>query len=186
MKGYAIITREEVMVLSSTNDDKIHQPHDKRFKILLSNPKRFLDFLKDCVNMPWVGHLDKNTLKKSENSFILQDFKEKEADIVYEAMLNGNKIILYILLEHQSKVDYRMPYRLALYQNEIMRYYYNNSSPEIREAKGFKFPPVFSVVLFTGSDEWNVSLRIRDMFENAELFGDYVLNFEYLLLDAKG
>jgi len=53
------------MVLSNTNDDKIYQPHDKRFKILLSNPKRFFDFLKDCVNMPWVEYLDKNTLKKS-------------------------------------------------------------------------------------------------------------------------
>ena len=178
--------KEEVIVLNKTDEDRIHHPHDKKFKILLSNPKRFLNFLKDCVDMPWVEHLDENMLRKSEKSFILQDFKEKEADIVYEAELNGNKIVMYILLEHQSKVDYRMPYRLLLYQNEIIRDYYNNSEPEIRETKNFKFPPIFSIVLFTVSTEWNVPLQIRDMFENAELFGNYVMNFEYLLLDTKG
>ena len=175
-----------MIVLNNKTDDSIHHPHDKRFKILLSNPKRFLDFLNDCVKLPWVKHLDESMLRKSEKSFILQDFKEKEADIVYEATLNGNKIVLYILLEHQSKVDYRMPYRLSLYQNEIMRHYYNNSAPEIRETKDFKFPPIFSIVLFTGSSEWDVPLQIRRMFEGEELFGNYVMNFEYLLLNAKG
>ena len=105
---------------------------------------------------------------------------------MYEAKLNGNSIIFYILLEHQSSVDYRMPYRLVLYEAEILRYCYNNTDPKKRDTKDFKFPVIFPLVLYTGSGEWTVPLQVRDMFENPEIFGDYVLGFKYLLLDAKG
>ena len=46
------------MKLSYENEDKIDKPHDKRFKALLSNEKRFLNFLKDCVKQPWVEQLN--------------------------------------------------------------------------------------------------------------------------------
>ena len=172
--------------MNNSNDNKIDKPHDKRFKELLSNKKRFLSLLKDCVKQPWVDKIDESMLRKSENSFILQDFSEKEADVVYEAVLDGNKIVFYVLLEHQSRVDYQMPYRLLLYITEILRHYYNNTEPKEREIKEFKFPVVFPIVLFTGSEKWTVPLELKDIFENSEQFGDYVLNFKYLLLDAKG
>ena len=68
-------------------------PHDKRHKELLSNKKSLLSLLRDCVMEPWVHDLDEDSIIKTNNSFILQDFSEKEADIVYEATLNGNKVI---------------------------------------------------------------------------------------------
>lgn len=39
---------------------------------------------------------------------ILEDFKEEEADLIYKANIEGRDIIFYILLELQSKVDFRM------------------------------------------------------------------------------
>ena len=56
-------------------------PHDKRHKELFSNKKSFLSLLKDCVKEPWAYELDEDNLVKSNKSFILQDFSEKEADI---------------------------------------------------------------------------------------------------------
>jgi len=161
-------------------------PHDKRHKELLSNKKSFLSLLRDCVKEPWVYELDEDSITQTNNSFILQDFSEKEADIVYEATLNGNKVIFYILLELQSKVDYRMPYRLLLYIVEILRHYYNHSDPNERDNKDFKFPVVFPIVFFSGKDTWTVPFNLRDMFSNHGVFGNYVLNFEYMLVNAKG
>ena len=74
---------------------------------------------------------------------------------------------------------------LVLYETEILRYYYNNADPKKRDTKDFKFPVIFPLVLYTGSVEWTVPLQVKDMFENPEIFGEYVLNFNYLLLDAK-
>jgi len=161
-------------------------PHDKRHKELLSNKKSFLSLLRDCVKEPWVYELDEDSITKTNNSFILQDFSEKEADVVYEATLNGRKIIFYILLELQSRVDYRMPYRLLLYIVEILRYYYNHADVNERDNKDFKFPVVFPIVFFSGKDTWTVPLNLREMFSDYETFGDYVLNFEYMLVNAKG
>ena len=52
--------------------------------------------------------------------------------------------------------------------------------------KDFKFPVVFPMVFFSGKDTWTVPLNIKEMFSDYEIFGDYVLNFEYMLVNAKG
>jgi GDP-D-mannose dehydratase len=172
--------------INNEGEDLLDNPHDKRYKELFSNKKSFLSLLRDCVKEPWVADLDESSVSKSENSFILQDFSEKEADIVYEAAVNGKKVIFYILLELQSEVDYRMPYRLLLYITEILRHYFNHADVNERNRKDFKFPVVFPIVFFNGSDKWTVPHDIRDMFADYEDFGDYVLNFQYALVDAKG
>ena len=161
-------------------------PHDKMHKEMLSNKGSFLGLLRDCVKKPWVYELDEDSIIKTNNSFILQDFSEKEADIVYEATLNGRIIVFYILLELQSSVDYRMPYRLLLYIVEILRYYYNHADAKERDTKDFKFPVVFPIVFYSGSDTWTVPLKGKEMFADHETFRDYVLNFEYMLVNAKG
>ncbi len=68
-------------------------PHDKRYKELFSNKKSFLSLLKDCVKEPWVKDIDEDSITKTNDSFILQDFSEKEADIVYEAKINGSTVV---------------------------------------------------------------------------------------------
>ena len=161
-------------------------PHDKRHKALLSNKKSFISLLRDCINEPWAYELDEDSITKTENSFILQDFSEKEADIVYEATLNGRKVIFYILLELQSTVDHRMPYRLMLYIVEILRHHYNHADVNERDNKDFKFPVVLPIVFYSGKDTWTVPLNLCNMFSGHEAFGSYALDFKYMLVDAKG
>jgi len=50
--------------------------------------------------------------------------------------------------------------------------------------KEFKFPVVFLLDLFTGSEKWTAPLQLKDMFENPKQLGEYVVDFKYLLLDA--
>ena len=163
-------------------------PHDTRLKELFKNKDAFISLLKDCIKAEWINDLDEDSLKPSNHSFILQDFKKKEADIVYEATLNNGKekVIFYVLLELQRKVDYRMPYRLLLYIVEILRYYYNNADVNARKRKNFKFPAVFSIIFFNGSQKWNVPLNLKEMFDGHKRFGNYLINFNYALVDVKG
>ncbi|MDR2971354.1 MAG: Rpn family recombination-promoting nuclease/putative transposase, partial [Bacteroidales bacterium] len=165
-----------------SNNKKTNDPHDTRLKELFRNKKAFISLLKDCVKEDWINDLDEDSLRLSNTSYILQDFKKKEADIVYEATLNNGKqrVVFYLLLEIQSEVDYRMPYRLLLYIVEILRFYYNNSDANERESKDIKFPAVFPIVFFSGKDTWTVPLNIKDMFDSPLDFGDYILNFNYM------
>ena len=177
-----------------SDSKKTDDPHDKRLKELFGNKEAFISFLKDCVKADWIDDLDEDSLKPSNHSFILQDFRKKEADVVYEATLrskapynNGKeRVIFYVLLENQRKVDFRMPYRLLLYIVEILRYYYNHSDVEARKRKDFKFPAVFPIVFFNGGQEWTVPLNLKEMFCGYERFGGSLINFNYALVDAKG
>jgi predicted transposase/invertase (TIGR01784 family) len=183
---YILAGWKGIIRLDTAKDRNIENPHDKRFKELFSDKKSFLSLLRDCVKEDWGKDINEDSLKKSENSFILQDFSEQEADIVYEAFLDGQKVVFYILLELQSSVDYRMPYRLLLYIVEILRYYYNHADTKERKTKDFKFPAVFPIVFYSGGKSWTVPIHLNEMFDGYKRFGRHVLNFDYVLLDAKG
>ena len=87
--------------------EPIHNPYDIRLKELFSNKRSFLSLLRDCLGADWAMEINEETLTKTEHSFILQDFSEKEADVVYQGTISGEEAIFYVLLELQSAVDYR-------------------------------------------------------------------------------
>jgi len=162
-------------------------PHDTRLKELFGNKEAFLSFLRDCVKAAWVEDIDPNSLKPIPKSFVLQDFRKKEADILYEAKLKsgGETIFFYVLLENQSRVDYRMAYRLLLYIVEILRDWYNHADEKERQRKNFKFPAVVPLVFHTGRGKWTAATSLREMFSGHRRFGDSLLNFKYTVVDAK-
>lgn len=100
-------------------DQNVHHPHDKGYKYLLSSKKTFIELVRSFIHRDWVQYIDENRLIKLDKSYILPDFSEKEADLVYQLKLEEHDIIFYILLELQSTVDHQMPYRLLLYQIEM-------------------------------------------------------------------
>jgi hypothetical protein len=57
---------------------------------------------------------------------------------------------IYLLLEMQSSVDFRMPYRLLLYQVEIWRYLLQNEEDALSNRKTFQLPPIIPIVLYNG------------------------------------
>ena len=170
------------------NDEKTtDNPHDTRMKELFHDRKAFISLLKDLVKADWMSDVDESSLKRSPNTYILPDFSDKEADVVYEGKLkkSGETVIFYVLLENQSAVDYRMPYRLLLYIVEILRDYYNHADEKARRRRDFKFPAVIPLVFYTGRRRWTVPLTLRDMFAEHEHFGDALINFNYSLIDIK-
>lgn len=81
--------------------DVPYHVHDKGYKELLSNKKAFLGLLKTFVHEKWTENLEEDDLIRVEKSYILQDFSEKEADIVYQVKSGTDNIIFYCLLELQ-------------------------------------------------------------------------------------
>ncbi len=80
-----------------------------------------MQLLRSFVDKSWVSSIDEDSVEYINKSFILQDFKGKEADIVYRVKIDGREVFFYILLELQSTVDFQMPYRLLQYMLEIWR-----------------------------------------------------------------
>lgn len=107
-----------------------------------------------------------------------------ESDIVYTAKIGDTEAIFYILIEFQSRTDYRMPLRLLFYMCEILREYSKNQNHN-KNDKNIRIPAVIPIVLYNGKEVWDVPTESRRIFYNEEKFDSGVLNFTYDILDDK-
>ncbi|CAH8715522.1 Rpn family recombination-promoting nuclease/putative transposase [Paenibacillus thiaminolyticus] len=162
----------------------VHQRHDTSYRFLLSSKKLFVELLRSFVQKEWVERIDETNVQEIPHSFVLQDFKRKEADLVYRVKLNGQDVVFYLLLEMQSKVDFLMPYRLLLYQVEIWRYLMKDQEKAKGKPKTFRLPPIVPIVLYNGKRRWTASRQFRQLLTNETMFGSELLNFEYVLIDV--
>jgi len=174
---WVLETDSEYNVISFNNK------HDKGYKYLFSTKRVFLQLLKSFLRQSWVHKIDESSLERIDKSFILQDFKGKEADIIYKVRIDENEVFFYILLELQSTVDYQMPYRLLQYMLEIWRTILKDTEGKANKRKDFKLPPIIPCVLYNGRYNWTAPLSFKEIVVANELFGDNILNFNYMLFD---
>ena len=95
------------------NKSKIDKEHDKIIKRVFEKKKEAARFISKVIGIEIEGE----ELISAKNSFVTTELKYREADIVYK--IKGMNVV--ILIEHQTRVDYRMSYRILNYQVEIMR-----------------------------------------------------------------
>ena len=115
-------------------------------------------------------------IEKYTSSFVSKIFQNREADIVYKYK-NKN---IFFLIEHQTKIDYSMPYRILEYEIEIMK-----SAIDIRKIKNkeYKLPLVIPIVLYTGKKKWDAK---RYLEESQETLDDVKIKAgNYNLVDIK-
>lgn len=165
------------------NVESIHHEHDKAYKYLLSVNRIFVELLQSFVAKDWVDRIDERHLTKVDKSYILQDFREKEADIVYRMRLQDRQVIFYVLMELQSSVDFQMPYRLLQYMMEVWRDVLKNTDGAEAARKGFKLPAIVPIVLYNGESSWTVCRRFRETLDGEEWFGNELPDFQYILID---
>jgi predicted transposase/invertase (TIGR01784 family) len=168
----------------STKHSKINNPHDNGYKHLLYSKKAFMELIKSFIKPGWAEQIDEASLVRIDKAFILQDFKNKEADVVYRARLKDRDVIFYVLLELQSQVDYLIPYRLLLYMTEVWRDFLKNRSKKDRERKSFRLPVIVPIVLYNHKGKWTVPLNFKETLAGSDLFGNQAINFKYLLINV--
>ena len=164
----------------------VHQPNDKGYKVILSHKETFVELLRSFVNEAWVHEIDKDDLTLVNKSFILKDYQEKEADIVYKLKIKGKEVYVYILLELQSVVDFTMPFRLLLYMTEIWRQIFSTTNEKERERKNYRLPAIVPMILYNGANGWTAKTSFKEMQEGYELFHNHVLDFNYVLFNVNG
>lgn len=163
---------------------KSHNIHDKGYKALLRNKKVFLELIKTFATQDWISDLDEEHLIAVEKSFIPKDFRERKADILYRLQKNDLDIYFYILLELQSTVDFSMPIRLMSYICEIWRMELKNTPKDKIELKDFRLPAIVPMVLYNGESLWTAKSDFKQAQAGYEHFGEYLVNFKYVLFDV--
>ena len=163
---------DEPYYLGNEVDEKIqiNNKHDKCFRDILSDKSEITNFLKHFIN-------PENTIKTEDiepynTSFITSKYQNREADIVYKVKEKN----AFILIEHQSKIDKKMPHRLLEYYTEILR------TNKIKDEE--EMPIVVPIVIYTGSDKWNTNGYISEKQAKLEGYKEGRLDIKYNLVQA--
>ena len=153
------------------NKSKIDKEHDKIIKRVFQSKEEAARFISKVIG----SKIEPSDLIVSQNSFVTSELKYREADIVYK-IKNKNVVIL---IEHQTRVDYRMAYRILNYQIEIMRANeVENPKKEDKECL------VIPIVLYTGKEKWTAKNYIKEIQER--LFEEKIINTGEMELGTLG
>ena len=127
-------------------ENKINQKHDKIFRTILDKKENVVLIIKKAVD----AKVKSDDIEKYKDSFINKIFQNREADIVYKLKEKN----IFFLIEHQTKIDYSMPFRILEYEVGIMK---SAIDMDKINTKGYKLPLVIPIVLYTGGRKWNAA-----------------------------
>ena len=161
-----------------------NNPHDKGYKRIFSIKKNFLDFIKKYVGFEWMMCLTENDLELIDKEYVTDQFDTYESDLVYKVHTNNGDIYLFFLFELQSYNDFTMPFRLLVYMTAIWLDYFKNCDKDERRRKGYRLPAIMPIVLHNGEQSWTASHSFKNMIRHADLFGKYIVDFEYILVSV--
>lgn len=149
--------------------------HDSGYKKLFSNHTFARDLLIHFVEEPWVHLLDFERATIVNKSFITDQYKETEADLIYQFPVKGtNKFVyVYLLIEFQSTVDHFMVVRVGHYIHSLYLEYRDNTE------KVKLLPQLFPIVLYNGTDRWTAPTVLSELIEQAVDFGDFGVATRY-------
>ena len=167
------------------NEKEPNQKHDEGYKAILSDKESFLYFLKEHIAEPWTANISIDDMTRVNKSFITDEYKLLDSDLIYKLKIDNSDVYFYVLVELQSQVDFTMPFRLLKYIVALLNEIFHDMDENVRARKDFKLPAIVPIILYNGDDKWTVARRFREYTKNAEIFGDSIIDFGYLLLDVK-
>ena len=140
--------------------DELDHPHDKLFRAVFSDVAEAAALLRTALPAELREGMDWETLKLLEGTFLDDALRESESDLLYEVAHgdDGERVWLYVLLEHQSTPDPWMRFRLLRYCCRIWE-------GGIRDGAGEReLRPIVPLVFYQGSRRWTHSTEFADLF----------------------
>jgi hypothetical protein len=154
--------------------------HDHSYKDLFSHRELVRDLLLGCVREDWLQQADLSTLEAVKGSFITDDLREREDDIIWRLRWGGNWLYVYLLIEFQSSIDRYMAVRIANYVTLL----YQDLIAQRQLAADGRLPPVLPIVLYNSDPRWSAAVELAELIAPVPGGLDaYRPSARYLLLD---
>ena len=154
--------------------------HDSSYKFLFSNPELVRDLIMGFIPDDWLQSLDYSTLEKVPGSYITEDFKQREDDIVWRVKVGGAWVYLYLLLEFQSSVDKYMALRMMVYIGLL----YQDLIKRKEVLADGRLPPILPIVLYNGKQRWTSVTDVAELIPVVPgLVEQFKPRLKYLLID---
>ncbi len=133
--------------------------HDQSYKLLFSHPEMVADLLRGFVREDWVQHLDFDSLEKVSGTYVADDLREREDDVIWKVRWGQDWLYVYLLIEFQSTVDRYMAVRILVYLGLL----YQDLVRTGNLAAEGRLPPVLPIVLYNGNRRWDAPVDVADL-----------------------
>ncbi|HZI76238.1 MAG TPA: Rpn family recombination-promoting nuclease/putative transposase [Gemmatimonadales bacterium] len=133
--------------------------HDNGYKLLFSHAETVADFLRGFVKEDWVRELDLSTLERVDGTYVSDDLRSRESDVVWRVSWRGRPLYIYLLLEFQSTVDRYMAVRVMTYLGLL----YQDLIRQRTLPPSGLLPPVFLAGLYNGERAWQAPFDVADL-----------------------
>ncbi|MEN9865815.1 MAG: hypothetical protein RL748_1405 [Pseudomonadota bacterium] len=154
--------------------------HDSGYKLIFGNAEMIRDLLVGFVDEPWVAQIDFSTLARVSGSYVTDDLRDREDDIIWRVNIHGQPVYVYILLEFQSTVDKFMAVRIMGY----LALLYQDLIAAGKLTDTGNLPPVFPMVLYNGQARWWAKRDVSELIDNLpQGLASYVPQMRYFLLE---
>ena len=166
----------------------IHKAKDNSIKMILAEPQLFAEFLRNFISIDILRNIDPTAIEDVSERLLSLVSEQKDGDTIKRINLDDGKSLFVIaIVEHESKVNFRAPFKMLLYIALILNDYEKevNKEEKITHTKDFKYPPILPVIFYDGETEWTAEMNFLNRTEMSEIFAKYIPKFEYELVSLK-
>ncbi len=166
----------------------IEQFHDRGTRWLLEDRDNVCGLL-EIVSENLVSHIDFSQLTHINRSFISDNLREQESDLVYKVPFQSEskteEVLIYILIEHQSTIDVTMGFRLLFYMTQIWDFQRREWESSNTPKSQWRFRPIIPIVFYTGEQRWQTPITFRTLVDLPDVLSEFVPKFGTLFLSVK-
>lgn len=120
-------------------------------------PENAAPALRAILPADMTARIDLEKLALVPGTFVDEALRQRHTDVLFTAPLARQDVFIYVLMEHQSKSDPDMAYRMARYVFRIWERF-REENPDAR-----RLPDVIPLVVYNGTSRWSAPLRLQDL-----------------------
>jgi predicted transposase YdaD len=161
--------------------DFSRSPHDQFFKSSLRRPEVAADLVAHYLPPDVVALLDLGSLELQEGSFIDDQLREQQSDLLFRTrLLDGGETYIYLLFEHKSFVYHLSPFQVLRYQVRIWE-----RDIRIAGRRAASLCPIIPIVVYHGRRRWTAPLSLSGLFRSPPALASFLPEQRYVLLDLQ-
>ena len=172
-----------------TNSIGNTSPKDSSAKLIFDNHILCAQFLRDYVDVELLKDVQPEDIEDISERFLWLWQESRESDSVKKIHLKGKEgadtLFVITLIEHQSRVDHDMSFRVLRYIVQVLTDYekeMEEAQEGITKRKGFRYPPILPIVFYDGPGMWTAAVNFQERVYLNETLGEYIPSFRYLVV----
>ena len=132
--------------------------HDKFVRTVMADLRVARDFFAIHLPADLKEMTDLANIKLQPRSQIDDLRNETIVDILYKTTMGGKEAYLYLLLEHQSRPDELMPFRMLKYTCDII-------AQHLKSSKKKTIPLIYPMVIYHAARPYPYSTDLKDLVD---------------------